>query len=88
MDLVQGAVWSCVLNQTALVAATASADFSAKVWNALTGDETYSFQHNHIVRTVTFAQQTPRLLTGGMSCLFWLLAFVKLNHEELSSLHS
>ena len=33
----QGAVWSCVLNDTALVAATASADFTARVWNAITG---------------------------------------------------
>jgi serine-threonine kinase receptor-associated protein len=61
----KGAVWSCVLNETALVAATASADFSAKVWNALTGDETHSFQHKHICRTLAFAKSTPRLLTAG-----------------------
>ncbi len=61
----QGAVWSCVLNETALVAATASADFSAKVWNALTGDETHSFKHEHICRTLAFATATPRLLTAG-----------------------
>lgn len=61
----KGAVWSCVLNETALVAATASADFSAKVWNALTGDETHSFQHKHICRTLAFAKSSPRLLTAG-----------------------
>ena len=32
-------MWSCVLNDPALLAATASADFSARVWNAVTGDE-------------------------------------------------
>ena len=66
--VLQGAVWSCVLNETALVAATASADFSAKVWNALTGDETHSFKHGHICRTLAFATATPRLLTAGQSC--------------------
>ena len=69
----QGAVWSCVLNETALVAATASADFSAKVWNALTGDETHSFKHEHICRTVCFAKSTPRLLTAGKPS--WLSLF-------------
>ena len=61
----QGAVWSCVLNETALVAATGSADFSARVWNALTGDETHNFQHKHIVRTLAFAKRAPHLLTAG-----------------------
>ena len=40
----KGAVWSCVLNDTAQVAATASADFTARVWDATTGDEVHQFQ--------------------------------------------
>lgn len=40
----KGAVWSCVLNDTAVLAATASADFTARVWNATTGDELHQFQ--------------------------------------------
>lgn len=60
----QGAVWSCVLNDEALLAATGSADFSARVWDAATGDEKHQFQHSHIVRCVAFAHRFPRLLTG------------------------
>lgn len=61
----QGAVWECVLNDTAMLVATASADFSARVWNALSGDEVQQFAHQHIVRTVEFAHHSPRLVTGG-----------------------
>lgn len=40
----KGAVWSCVLNDAAVIGATASADFTARVWNATTGDELHAFQ--------------------------------------------
>jgi WD40 repeat protein len=63
----KGAVWSCVLNDTAVLAATASADFTARVWNATTGDELHQFQHKHIVRSVSFARgdSTWQVCTGG-----------------------
>ncbi|CAG9466827.1 unnamed protein product [Pedinophyceae sp. YPF-701] len=62
----QGAVWDVSLNQTALLAATGSADFTAKVWDACTGDELHSFDHKHIVRSVSFARDSRRVATGGM----------------------
>lgn len=61
----KGAVWSCCLDANALRAATASADFSSKVWDALTGDELHSFEHKHIVRACAFSEDTHLLLTGG-----------------------
>ncbi|KAG6792278.1 hypothetical protein POTOM_001422 [Populus tomentosa] len=61
----KGAVWSCCLDTNALRAASGSADFSAKLWDALTGDELQSFEHKHIVRACAFSEDTHLLLTGG-----------------------
>lgn len=61
----KGAVWSCCLDSNALRAASASADFSAKLWDALSGDVLHSFEHKHIVRACAFSGDTHLLLTGG-----------------------
>ncbi|MBA0838799.1 hypothetical protein Goarm_004589, partial [Gossypium armourianum] len=52
----KGAVWSVCLDTNALRAASGSADFTAKVWNALTGDILHSFEHKHIVRACAFSE--------------------------------
>ncbi|KAL9463278.1 hypothetical protein AB3S75_001143 [Citrus x aurantiifolia] len=61
----KGAVWSCCLDANALFSASGSADFTAKLWDALTGDEKHSFEHKHIVRACAFSEDTHLLLTGG-----------------------
>ena len=68
-SVLQGAVWSCVLNKEALLAATASADFSARVWNAVTGDETLNLPHKHIVRSVAFTSDSQTLVAAGVAPL-------------------
>lgn len=61
----KGAVWQCILNKPALLAATASADFSARIWDAVSGDVKHTFPDAHIVRSVHFSQDSNRLLTAG-----------------------
>ncbi|KZS18266.1 Serine-threonine kinase receptor-associated protein, partial [Daphnia magna] len=40
----KGAVWGVALSQDASKAASGAADFIAKVWDAVTGEEIHSFQ--------------------------------------------
>jgi hypothetical protein len=65
LSTLQGAVWSCILDAPALRAATASADFSARLWDAISGDELAHFPHSHIVRTAAFSPSGDALVTGG-----------------------
>ncbi|KAK5674682.1 hypothetical protein LTS10_012683 [Elasticomyces elasticus] len=76
----KGAVWSCRLSADSSLAATGSADFSAKVWDTFTGECLVTLPHGHIVRAVAFppgkadgtgdgegVRARPRwLATGGM----------------------
>lgn len=64
--MVQNAcVWSCALNKPALLAATASADFSCKLWNAISGEELRSWDHPHIVRCCHFSNESAQLATAA-----------------------
>jgi serine-threonine kinase receptor-associated protein len=59
-----GAVWGCALDEAGLHAATASADFTAKLWDVNTGKELSSLLHEHVVKTCAFSQ--GKLLTAGL----------------------
>ncbi|KAH0537470.1 hypothetical protein FGG08_005733 [Glutinoglossum americanum] len=63
----KGAVWQARLSSDASLAATGSADFSAKVWDTHTGETIHTLQHAHIVRAVAFPTNPhPTILaTGG-----------------------
>ncbi|KAJ2372141.1 hypothetical protein IW150_004261 [Coemansia sp. RSA 2607] len=62
----KGAVWSAMLNADTSRAVTASADYTAKVWNAYTGEELVSLGHEQIVKSADFANDEATLVvTGG-----------------------
>ncbi|KAK7564896.1 WD40-repeat-containing domain protein [Phyllosticta citricarpa] len=62
----KGAVWSARLSADATLAATGSADFSAKVWDTQTGEALHTLDHPHIVRAVAFPNQPhPQILATG-----------------------
>ncbi|CAG8547455.1 1331_t:CDS:2 [Diversispora eburnea] len=61
----KGAVWSAKLSKDASKAVTASADFTAKVWDTYTGDVLHSFTHGHIVRSTDISDDGTRIVSGG-----------------------
>lgn len=61
----KGAVWSARLNEGATRAVTASADFTVKLWDAITGKELHTFAHRHIVKNAVFSRDDTLIYTGG-----------------------
>jgi serine-threonine kinase receptor-associated protein len=61
----KGAVWCVSINDPATRACTGSADFTARIWNCLSGENLIEFPHDHIVRSCVFSPgQARRIATG------------------------
>lgn len=65
----KGAVWSARLNQNSTLAVTGSADYTAKIWDAISGAELRSFTHKRIVKAVDIARSSRQVVTGGQDKL-------------------
>lgn len=61
----KGAVWSVCLDGGGKLAATGSADFTAKLWDTTEGIERLSLGHKHIVRAVDLSPDGNFLMTGS-----------------------
>ncbi|KAJ3041340.1 hypothetical protein HDV00_009481 [Rhizophlyctis rosea] len=61
----KGAVWSARLSRDATLSVTGSADFTAKVWNNVTGQPTVTLNHSHVVRAVDISDEGRYVLTAG-----------------------
>lgn len=61
----KGAVWGACLSPDASIAATAGADFTARVWDAITGNCKVVLNQKHICKSVAFSADSSRLLTAG-----------------------
>ncbi len=61
----KGAVWGACISPDAKLAATAGADFSARLWNAVTGSCISVLPQKHICKSVAFSGDSSLLMTGG-----------------------
>lgn len=61
----KGAVWGACISTNAALAATAGADFTARIWDAVTGSCQMVLTQKHICKSVAFSADSSRLLTAG-----------------------
>lgn len=61
----KGAVWGACLSPEASLAATAGGDFTARLWDAVTGECKTVLTQKHICKTVAFSADRSRLLAAG-----------------------
>lgn len=80
----KGAIWCARFNGEGSHVVTASADFTAKLFDACSGDEVLEYVHNHIVRTCEFTPDGKHILTGGFEKKLRLWDVTK-NDEPVSS---
>lgn len=81
----KGAVWSCQMDPSGNLAATASGDFSARVWDGITGQSLVEMPHGHIVKSCAFSEDSKRLATGGKEGLLRVFDLTKLLIDKIES---
>lgn len=79
----KGAVWAVHINNSAEKVATGSADYTAKIWDALSGEELQTFSHSRIIKSVHFSPDTKRLLTGGQDKILRIFDLEKVEAKPL-----
>jgi serine-threonine kinase receptor-associated protein len=79
----KGAVWSAHLNSNATKAVTGSADYTVKLWDAITGEDQKTFTHTRIVKSVHFSNDDKRILTGGQDKILRIFDLGKPDAEPL-----
>ncbi|KAJ1538580.1 hypothetical protein HK405_013688, partial [Cladochytrium tenue] len=62
----KGAIWSSRISRDASLSVTGSADFTAKIWDNVTGTAIVTLEHSHVVRTVDISEDGNFILTGGL----------------------
>ncbi|KAK8816800.1 hypothetical protein WA577_002197, partial [Blastocystis sp. JDR] len=63
----EGAVWSAQVNKNATRVVTGSADFSGRLWNAVTGELLHVFPEKHIVKAACINLDSSLVAFGGKS---------------------
>jgi serine-threonine kinase receptor-associated protein len=82
----KGAVWSCRLDELSCnLAATASGDFSVRVWDAISGACLRILPHNHIVKTVDFSPNAKLLATGGHEGILRIFNLVEILNDNTTT---
>jgi len=62
----KGEVWQSCFSADATRVATASSDFSVKVWDALNGQELHTWNQDHVVKTIDWSDDGNHIVTGSM----------------------
>jgi len=77
----KGAVWSACLDSAGYLSATASGDYSIKIWDAINGEYLFGYDHEHIMKSVKFSLDSMKLASGGHE---GLLRIYDLKHKLIN----
>ncbi|KAL7668391.1 hypothetical protein ACOME3_009093 [Neoechinorhynchus agilis] len=61
----KGAIFGVAINKAGTMAATASADYTMKVWNVANGILVHDFEEQHVVKCVDISQSSKYAITGS-----------------------